>query len=103
MITYTLVNQSVSASAVYGPVILNDATSMYVQVVAATGVTGTITVQTSADGVSYSNNATTIAVAGTTVEAQTYTLSSQYVRFSYAHTGSAGNLKLVVNLKGVSQ
>jgi len=101
MITYVLVNQSVSASADYGPVTVTSLSAMYVQVVAGAGVTGTLTIQTSADGISYFNDTVTMTVNGATVDAEEYNISAQYVRFSYAHTGATGQLKIVANVSPI--
>lgn len=101
MITYTLVNETVSASADYGPIIVNSLVALYVQVVAAAGVTGTVTIQTSADGISYFNDTVTMTVNGTTVDAEEYNISAQYVRISYTHSGATGNLKIVANVSPI--
>lgn len=101
MKTYVLYDGPFTAAADFGPITLNDAESTYIQVVAEAGVTGVLSVQTSADNISWVSNATTLAINGTAAIAGLYVLGSQYFRASCTHTGAAGALRIVVNLRGV--
>lgn len=96
MVTYVLANGVVAANSVFGSLQI-DGKSMYVQVSGSAGVTGTLTIQTSADNVSYVNNATTIALA-VLVNSGQYSVPCRYVKFSFNNTGAAGTLTLVVNV-----
>lgn len=82
-----------------GPVVLNDTPGYYIQAVGTDPATaGTITVEHSTDGLMWTPNATTIAVAGTTPVAQDLTTPSRYLRISYADTGAVGNLIIKMNI-----
>ncbi len=99
MKTYYLADQVTSATATYGPLIMTDNGGIYVQISGDGTAAGTLTVQTSADGVNYVNDATTIALSSGAPIAKQYTLFCQYIKFSYVNSGT-GLFSLVVNVIG---
>lgn len=97
---YVLADGITAATVTLGPLIMSDNGGIYVQMSGTVAQAGILTIQTSADGVHWINDDNTIVLTvDIAVAARQYSPFCQYVRFSYANTGT-GTISLVVNVMG---
>ena len=86
-----------------GPVHIGDHAGYWIQVVADdAGALGSLTVQHSADGVTWVDHGSVIQVSGTDAAGETFTEYARYMKVEYVDTGALGTLTIKMNIQETS-